>query len=112
MTTGDFPDGFRPLGPAGELADDYVNPFYVEELKRRIAVARVDGELYAFDDLCPCDGDDCPLSAGKLAGRAIMCQCHGSEFDLATGEVRSGPATNALVTYEVRESDGEIQARA
>ncbi|MEZ4596978.1 MAG: Rieske 2Fe-2S domain-containing protein [Chloroflexota bacterium] len=40
-----------------------------------------------------------------------MCQCHGSQFDIATGAVLRGPATQALVTYEVRENDGEIQVR-
>jgi nitrite reductase/ring-hydroxylating ferredoxin subunit len=32
-------------------------------------------------------------------------------FDGATGAVLHGPATQPLTTYEVREQDGEIQAR-
>ena len=31
-----------------------------------------------------------------LAARSKMCPCHGSQFDIATGEVRTGPATKAL----------------
>jgi 3-phenylpropionate/trans-cinnamate dioxygenase ferredoxin subunit len=41
-----------------------------------------------------------------------MCQCHGSRFDLTTGAVISGPATQSLKVYEVQEIDGDIQIRA
>jgi nitrite reductase/ring-hydroxylating ferredoxin subunit len=40
-----------------------------------------------------------------------MCQCHGSRFDITTGAVMNGPATEALNTYEVQEVDGNIRIR-
>jgi nitrite reductase/ring-hydroxylating ferredoxin subunit len=40
-----------------------------------------------------------------------MCQCHGSRFDITTGAVMNGPATQPLHTYEVSEVDGNIQVR-
>ena len=52
---------FRTLGPSASLPDNYVNPYYLEDLKWRISVARVGGALYAFDDLCTHEA--CPLSA-------------------------------------------------
>lgn len=101
---------FRSLDKSDRLPEGYVNPYYLEELKRRVSVARVAGTLYAFDDLCPHDG--LPLSAGLLTGKMLMCQGDGSQFDVTTGGVVRGPATSALATYEVREEDGEIQVRA
>ena len=77
----------------------------------RVAVARVDGRLYAFDDLCPCTGQACPLSGGPLAGATIMCQCHGSRFDVVTGSVIDGPAEKPLNIHEVQEVDGGIRIR-
>jgi 3-phenylpropionate/trans-cinnamate dioxygenase ferredoxin component len=41
-----------------------------------------------------------------------MCQCHGSRFDVTTGAVIDGPATEGLHVYEVQEVDGSIQLRA
>jgi 3-phenylpropionate/trans-cinnamate dioxygenase ferredoxin component len=41
-----------------------------------------------------------------------MCQCHGSRFDIRTGAVINGPATEVVNVYEVREVDGGIQIRA
>ena len=41
-----------------------------------------------------------------------MCQCHGSRFDITTGAVIDGPATEALSSFEVQEVDGSIQIRA
>ena len=101
---------FRTLDTADRLPENYVNPYYLDDLKRRVAVARVGGKLYALDDLCTHEA--CPLSSGLLTGTTLMCQCHGSQFDVMTGTVLRGPATEPLATYEARELDGEIQIRA
>jgi 3-phenylpropionate/trans-cinnamate dioxygenase ferredoxin component len=100
---------FRTLDRSDRLPEDYVNPYYLADLKRRVSVARAGGKLYAFDDLCTHEA--CPLSSGLLTGTTIMCQCHGSQFDITTGAILRGPATEPLTTYEVCEVDGEIQVR-
>jgi len=41
----------------------------------------------------------------------IMCQCHGSEFDITTGAVVSGPACQPLNVYEVQVVDDTIPIR-
>jgi nitrite reductase/ring-hydroxylating ferredoxin subunit len=101
---------FRTLDASERLPDAYVNPYYLDDLKRRVAVARVEGKLYAFDDLC--SHEACPLSSGLLSGTTILCQCHGSRFDITSGAVIRGPAAEPLETYEVREQDGQIQIKA
>jgi 3-phenylpropionate/trans-cinnamate dioxygenase ferredoxin component len=103
---------FRTVGPGDAIPNDFVVPYYLNDLKRRISIARVDNHLYAFDDLCTCARETCPLSGGLLTGTTIMCQCHGSRFDIATGAVVAGPATEALRVYEVQESEGSIRLRA
>jgi nitrite reductase/ring-hydroxylating ferredoxin subunit len=105
-------DGFRVIGPGDALPNEFVVPYYLEDLKRRISVARIDDGLFAFDDLCTCADEACPLSGGLLTGTTIMCQCHGSRFDIATGAVIDGPATEALNVYETRQVEGDIQVRA
>jgi len=100
---------FRPVDTQDRLPEAYVNAYYIDELKLRIAVARVDDELYAMDDLC--SHDACPLSSGLLTGAILMCQCDGSQFDVITGEVLRGPATEPLATYEVREQEGQIEIK-
>jgi 3-phenylpropionate/trans-cinnamate dioxygenase ferredoxin component len=103
---------FRTLGPGDAITNDFVVPYYLDDRKLRISVARVDDRLYAFDDLCTCAEQACPLSGGLLTGTTLMCQCHGSRFDVTTGAVISGPATDALHMYEVQEVEGSIQIRA
>lgn len=102
---------FRTLGPSDAIPNDFVVPYYLDDLKRRISVARVDDRLYAFDDLCSCGDRQCPLSGGLLTGTTLMCQCHGSRFDIGTGAVVNGPATLPLTTYEVEAVDGSVQVR-
>jgi len=103
------PSEFRTLDQASKLADNYANPYYLQDRKLRVCVARVGASLYAFDDLCTHEG--CPLSSGLLTGIVLMCQCHGSQFDITTGAVVRGPADRPLATYAVREQEGEIQVR-
>jgi len=105
-------DTFRALGAGDAIPENLIVPFYLEDRKLRISVARVGGRLYAFDDLCVCAEPACPLSGGLLEGTTLMCQCHGSKFEVTTGAVLQGPATEALSTYEVLEQDGEVQVRA
>ena len=77
--------------------------YYLPDRKLRVSVARVDDRLYAFDDLCTCASDSCPLSGGSLSGTTVMCQCHGSRFDIATGAVIDGPSKKPLNVYDVKE---------
>jgi 3-phenylpropionate/trans-cinnamate dioxygenase ferredoxin component len=102
-------DGYSTLCKAEELGDDDVRPYYLRDRRLRLNVARVDGRLYAFDGLCT--HQQCPLSAGLLEGTVIMCQCHGSKFDLRTGAVLRGPADEGLTTFEACEHQGEIRVK-
>jgi nitrite reductase/ring-hydroxylating ferredoxin subunit len=103
---------FRRLDQSDAIADDTVRPYYLDDRKLRVSIARVDGRLYAFADLCTCTDEPCPLSGGLLTGTTIMCQCHGSRFDLTTGAVIDGPATVPLAVYGVQEVEGEIRIGA
>lgn len=111
MTATTEGNALRTIGASAAIPNDLAVPYYLDELKRRIAVARIQDRLYAFDDLCTCAEPACPLSAGLLTGTALMCQCHGSLFDVVTGKVMRGPATDPLNVYYVQEVDGDVQIR-
>lgn len=104
-------DAFRLVGRCDAIPNDFVVPYYLDDLKLRISIARVDDRLYAFDDLCTCAREACSLSGGLLTGTTIMCQCHGSRFDIGTGAVITGPATKSLNVYEVNELEGSAEIR-
>ena len=97
-------DAFRTVGRADAVPNDFVVPYYLDDRKLRVSVARVGDRLYAFDDLCTCADRACPLSGGLLTGTTIMCQCHGSRFDIVSGAVVNGPATEALKVYRCERS--------
>jgi 3-phenylpropionate/trans-cinnamate dioxygenase ferredoxin component len=105
-------DTFRTVARGDAVPNNHVISVYLEDRKARIAVARVGDRLYAFDDVCTCADEGCPLSGGLLDGTVLMCQCHGSRFDITTGAVINGPATNALHVYEVQQAGNDIRIRA
>jgi nitrite reductase/ring-hydroxylating ferredoxin subunit len=74
---------------------------------RRIAVANVDGALYAFDDACT--HRHCSLAQGRLSHTTVTCFCHGSQFDVTTGKVLRGPAMQAVKTYPVALQEGHVR---
>jgi 3-phenylpropionate/trans-cinnamate dioxygenase ferredoxin component len=105
-------EALRTVGTSDAIPNEFVVPYYLHDRKLRVSIARVDERLYAFDDLCTCATKACPLSGGLLTGTTLMCQCHGSRFDITTGAVINGPASEPLNVYEVRELEGSIQIRA
>ncbi len=79
----------------------------VEVKERTLCLARTEsGGWYAVDDTCT--HEDRSLSRGALAGEAVECPCHGSRFDLATGEVLNLPAVLPLQTYPTSLEQGEV----
>lgn len=85
------------------ITEGSIATYYLSDRRIRVSVARVGDRLYAFDDLCTCAEPSCPLSGGLLTGTTLMCQCHGSRFDITTGAVIAGPATKTLSVYDVTE---------
>jgi 3-phenylpropionate/trans-cinnamate dioxygenase ferredoxin subunit len=39
----------------------------------------------------------------------VECPCHGSRFDIRTGQAVNGPASDPVDVFEVREQDAELQ---
>jgi 3-phenylpropionate/trans-cinnamate dioxygenase ferredoxin subunit len=100
---------FVTVGGSEEVPEGEAKAFDVGGAE--VAVARVEGRLYAFSDICT--HRHCNLAAGgDLEGHHLECECHGSVFDIRTGEVHNPPATEPLETFEVREADGQIQIGA
>ncbi len=56
-----------------------------------------EGEFRAFDATCPHQG----CSVSEFADGDLRCPCHGSTFDLDSGDVTGGPATTGLTAREV-----------
>ena len=97
---------FVSVGRSDEIIEGEAKTFDVGG--QEIGVSRVDGTLYAFSDICT--HRHCNLSmGGEIEGTAITCECHGSTFDMATGEVLAEPATEPIATYSVRDQDGDLQ---
>jgi len=63
-----------------------------------VVLVRGEGEeVHAFSTTCTHQG--CPVT--EVTGGEIICPCHGSAFDAATGEVVDGPAPSPLNPIEV-----------
>ena len=97
------------VGKADEVAEGDATAFDVNG--EEVAVARVDGALLAFSDICTHRG--CNLSlGGEIEGTTIQCECHGSIFDMGTGAVVQGPATEPIATYPASDEGGDLKIEA
>lgn len=72
-----------------------------------VAVAKVGGELYAFQD--ECTHQQCSLSDGEIDGRTVVCPCHLGTFDITTGAVVSGPPDTPLRTWSATMVEGDLE---
>ena len=75
---------------------------------REIAVAREGDTFYAFANECThqhCTFDDADIEDGN-----VICACHGSTFDMVTGDVVTPPATEPIEAYPVHVEGGNVVA--
>ena len=72
----------------------------------RVALANVDGEIYAVAE--ECSHEACPLSEGELEDQLLVCPCHGSAFDVTTGVPANPPAIEPLTLYAVRVEGDDV----
>lgn len=76
----------------------------------RVAVTQVGGEFLAFGD--ECTHAACALSEGEVKEEeelAVVCPCHGSSFDVRSGEPLGGPAADPVSVFPVRVTEGWIE---
>lgn len=95
---------YQRVARSGQVPEGVVRRFFVGEAE--VAVARRDGEVYAMSNYCT--HLDCLLSSGHVTEDGLLCSCHGSVFDFASGEPITPPATKPIEVYPVREEDGQI----
>jgi nitrite reductase/ring-hydroxylating ferredoxin subunit len=69
------------------------------------AVFNVSGSFCATQAKCTHRGG--PLNEGKFDGSMVTCPWHGTQFNVCTGAVLRGPATEPVKTYRVI-VEGEI----
>lgn len=100
-------DGFLRVASLAEVPDGEMRAYDLPI--GRIALAHVENELFAFGDECTHGG--CSLAEGEMGEQeeSVICPCHGSEFDLRTGEPLVGPAEDPVPILGVRVVDGWIE---
>jgi len=74
-----------------------------------VMLVRDGAQVLALHDRCSHRG--CSLATGEVDDGAITCPCHGSRFDLRSGEVLRGPATAPQPALQVRMREGRIEVR-
>jgi nitrite reductase/ring-hydroxylating ferredoxin subunit/uncharacterized membrane protein len=89
----------------GELKRDQMKLVHVDG--RRIVVGRTADGWVAFDDRCTHRGAS--LADGVLMCGTVQCPWHGSQFDVASGEVRAGPAEECIAVYRVEEDGDQVR---
>jgi|SRR6266853_3534529 nitrite reductase/ring-hydroxylating ferredoxin subunit len=71
-----------------------------------VDIANANGQLYAIDDTCTHMG--CSLATGTLDGTVVTCRCHGSQFDVTSGDVIRGPAEEPVRSRQVEVQAGDL----
>jgi naphthalene 1,2-dioxygenase ferredoxin component len=73
---------------------------------RELALCRVDGEVYATDNICT--HEHARLCEGFLDGHELECPLHQGKFDVRTGKAMCAPVTEGIRIYPVRIEDGKV----
>ena len=113
---------WKSIGPETMLSHGQISEVQVDGM--RLLAARVNGEYYATQALCPHMKGN--LARGTLEGFIITCPSHGSKFDIRDGAnvawvaglpnlaqkaIRVVSKPKPLQTYPTRVQDGQVWIR-
>ena len=95
---------FHKIAGTDEVGPGEIKQYVVEE--RPVALCNVDGELYAFEDICTHQYTH--LSEGEFVDSEVKCPLHGARFDVKSGAAKTLPAVKPVPTHEVKVEDGNV----
>jgi nitrite reductase/ring-hydroxylating ferredoxin subunit/uncharacterized membrane protein len=102
------PSDFRPVLDETELHGEEMRRVDLDGLAVLVTRAR-DGGICAIANTCTHLGG--PLNEGERDGDVVTCPWHGSQFDVCSGDLLSGPAVFPQPRYEARSREGKIELR-
>ena len=82
----------RRIATRPTLPEDEGTVVYVGDAP--IALFRAGEHVYAYPNVCPHKGG--PVGEGLVVDGIVTCPWHGSQFEVATGALVSGPAEGPL----------------
>ncbi len=101
---------FVDVGLMADLPDGQMTTVDVDG--NAILVINLEGEPYAFRNICPTDGRN-PLDGGRLTGSVLICPWHNCAYDARTGKrVDDEPADSLSVVPIALSSEGVMRIAA
>ena len=98
---------FVEVGTLADLPPGQLKAVDVEG--KSVLLANVDGEVYAFKNVCPVDGRS-PLDGGRLSGPVLVCPWHNCAYDARSGRrTDHEPDESPLAVVPIAIKDGELQ---
>ncbi len=97
-------EDFVKVAKRGDVAPGEMK--LVDVGNEQVVLANVGIAIVAFNNVCP--HAECDLAFGALEGEELECDCHGSRFNVRTGELLNGPALEPLTVYTVRLEGDDI----
>ena len=94
-----------PLCPEDEVWEGAIYAAVLPD-GHKLALYRLDGELFATDDTCT-HGAASLSEDGCVAGDKVECSWHNGQFDIRTGAACAMPCSEPLRTWPVQIVDGQ-----
>ncbi|MDP1850095.1 MAG: NifU family protein [Solirubrobacteraceae bacterium] len=101
---------FVEVGTFDDLAEGTLKAVDVDG--RSVLIHKLDGEPYAFVNVCPNAGARLPLDGAKLSGSVIVCPWHNCAYDARSGKRVDDEPGPALAVLPIAVIDGTLQVAA
>jgi nitrite reductase/ring-hydroxylating ferredoxin subunit len=96
---------FKKVAKLSELSEGQVKGVTLDG--QDVALYRFGDEVFATTNIC--SHEYCVISENNIIdGQEVECTCHGSRFNIKTGENTLPPAAGPLITYKTKIEGDEV----